>query len=326
MSQRKSSENVELEVTVVICTRNRGDLLRRVLGSLSRLKDIESLSWEVVVVDNGDPGVVSKVVEEFTDRLPIRWVPESTPGLSHARNKGVSEARGKYIVWTDDDVLVDPNWLSAYVNAFRAYPEAVAFGGQIEPVLDQPTPGWFEANKDLLADLMAKREFEQQPLSVEQDILPFGANYAVRAEEQKAVQYESKLGVSPTMMRSGEESQVISHILTTGHGGRWVSGSKVFHVIPSERQSKSYIIKYYKGQGETHAFLNEHGMAWSADHELPKNSPILFGAPLWAWRRALKSGLCCAAGRLMQGSRFEVRWLTYHGFNLGVLNYWRTAR
>ena len=63
--------------------------------------------WELLIVDNGSTDHTSNIVTSFEDRLPVKrlWQPE--PGLSNARNFGIRHAAGKYIIWTDDDVLLD---------------------------------------------------------------------------------------------------------------------------------------------------------------------------------------------------------------------------
>src|SRR5579864_5913338 len=119
------------EISVIICTRDRAAQLASVLATACALKVPEGLSWELCVVDNGSSDSTPQVVREFSETLPIRYIREDVPGLSNARNRGVDEARGRYICWTDDDVEIDPEWLSAYAEAFRRHPDAAVFGGRI---------------------------------------------------------------------------------------------------------------------------------------------------------------------------------------------------
>jgi glycosyltransferase involved in cell wall biosynthesis len=137
-----SGRRQPIDITVLICTRNRADRLARALSSAAEMRIPQDLRWELIVVDNGSTDHTAEVVARFAARLPIRLVQESLAGLSNARNRGVSEARGRYICWTDDDVLIDPEWLASYSAAFARHPEAAVFGGRIEPLLEDPTPGW----------------------------------------------------------------------------------------------------------------------------------------------------------------------------------------
>ena len=123
-------------VTVAICTLNRAESLRRTLDTLAAMQVPSDLGWEVVVVNNDCTDHTDEIIASFVGRLPIRRELEPQRGLSRARNRAIDAANGQYIVWTDDDVIVDPGWLNAYVEAFRRWPEAVVFGGAIIPRYD----------------------------------------------------------------------------------------------------------------------------------------------------------------------------------------------
>jgi len=116
-------------VSVVVCTRNRADQLGEFLQSAAGLTVPPGLAWELIIVDNGSSDHTAEVVESFASQIPVRCVREDKAGLSNARNRGVDEAKGDYICWTDDDVKLDPKWLSAYVAAF-------GWTGQGVPSLD----------------------------------------------------------------------------------------------------------------------------------------------------------------------------------------------
>jgi GT2 family glycosyltransferase len=93
---------------------------------------------------------------------------EPRSGLSNARNRAMAAARGEYIVWTDDDVVVGAGWLTAYAEAFRRWPDAVVFGGRIKPRYEPPAARWVAESERALGGPFAIRDFgdEVQPLSV----------------------------------------------------------------------------------------------------------------------------------------------------------------
>lgn len=251
----------KVNITVIICTRNRASQLSSVLDSACRLTVPSGLVWEFIVVDNGSSDNTSKVVSGYADRLPIRCIREENPGLSNARNCGVASAEGQYICWTDDDVLIDPGWLAAYASAFKRHPEASVFGGKVIPFLEKPTPAWFEKYKNdwPLTSLLAHRDFGDDviPLSFVGIKIPWGANFAVRTSEQKLHRYNPDLGVSPKHRRVGEETDVIYHIFKSGGHGWWVPESKVTHIIPTKRQTLRYLYEYSFLGGETVAYVRD---------------------------------------------------------------------
>lgn len=251
----------KIDITVVICTRNRALQLASVLDSACKLIVPVGLIWEFIVVDNGSSDNTADVVAKYADRLPIRCVREDKAGLSNARNRGVEEAKGEYICWTDDDVVIDSMWLAAYSSAFKRHPEAAVFGGRVIPLLEKPTPDWFEKAKFdwPLRALLAYRDFGKEiiALSFVDWKVPWGANFAIRQLEQKAYLYNPELGVSPMHKRVGEETDVIYRIFKEGANGWWVPESKVTHIIPPKRQTMKYLFDYSYLAGETFSYMRD---------------------------------------------------------------------
>lgn len=261
------------DITVIICTRDRATQLRKVLGSALDLHLPPGLKWELLVVDNGSTDETGEVARSYQDRLPLRLVREERAGLSNARNKGIEETAGQYICWTDDDVVLDQQWLAAYWAAFNRHPEAAVFGGRIIPVLEPPTPAWFAR---LSADwpikiLLASRDFGEEPCQLDfaRETVPWGANFAIRTAEQRQVAYEPGLGVSPNHRRIGEEAEVIFRLLSSGVSGWWVPAAKVSHMISTQRQSWAYIYDYNAAYGETLAYMER---TWPGVHHLASES------------------------------------------------------
>ena len=92
----------------------------------------DHLDWEVLVVDNGCADHTDAVIEAFAGRLPIRREFEPRRGHTPARNRAWMPAKGEYIVWTDDDVVVDPGWLAALCGAFcRTGPRRLSSAAQV---------------------------------------------------------------------------------------------------------------------------------------------------------------------------------------------------
>jgi hypothetical protein len=116
-------------VTVAVCTRDRPAELALCLGSLNHL-DYPNL--DILVVDNAPSN-------DATERLvrttypDVRYICEPRPGLDWARNRAIAEARGEIIAFTDDDVVVDPGWVTALVSVFVENSEVTAVTGLVVP-------------------------------------------------------------------------------------------------------------------------------------------------------------------------------------------------
>ncbi len=99
-------------VSIVICTRDRPEELRRCLKSLPE----QSLApREVIVVDNASRDGRTREVAELLGAIYVR---EDRPGLDIARNTGARRATSEIIAYTDDDVVLHPDWLARLVMAF----------------------------------------------------------------------------------------------------------------------------------------------------------------------------------------------------------------
>lgn len=243
-------------VSVIICTRNRSASLARTLRSLVRAAAHVHDPWELLIVDNGSTDDTSATVASFSGQLPVRRVPEPKAGLSNARNAGVRESQGEFVLWTDDDVLVDEQWLNAWFRAFRDHPGEALFGGRSEPVYEPPEQAWFIANQHELRSLLAIRNTPEWA-TITRERVPFGLNYAIRGIEQRAHPYDPRLGVAPGRRRGGEEVAVIREILTEGGTGRWVWDATVYHLIPTERQTEAYIRQFYSAHGYDHPVVGQ---------------------------------------------------------------------
>lgn len=284
-----------MKFTVAICTWNRAPLLSRVLERLTRMRH-PSGAWEVLVVNNGSTDDTDRALDAFAGRLPLRRAFEPNPGLSHARNTAIRHATGDYLVWTDDDALVDVDWLSAYERAVERHPEATIFGGPVRPHFEGTPPPWLSTAWQEISAAFATRDLGDAPFELGGGELPYGANFVVRAREQRRFPYDPNLGRRRAGGTLGEETAVIRAILTAGGSGWWVPDASVEHWIPKERQSVRYLKSYYMLQGKTFHQWDGNG------------GPMFQGRPLWLWRSIIQAQLLYSCARL---SGDPHRWLKF---------------
>ncbi|WP_165585313.1 glycosyltransferase family 2 protein [Roseococcus sp. SYP-B2431] len=142
----------ECEASILICTRNRAASLARTLHGLAGMPVPAGLSWEVVVVDNGSTDDTQAVIAQFSARLPLRGVVEPRTGLAIARNRSLSASRGRWLLVTDDDCVVAPDWLAVAVGLLRAEPMQLICGRvELGDPLDLPLAIKTSRIRDILA-------------------------------------------------------------------------------------------------------------------------------------------------------------------------------
>lgn len=109
---------VRTNATVVICTTGRCELLADAVRAVLAQ---DHADFDVVVVDNAPATGLTRTALNGIDDQRLTIVDEPEPGLSRARNRGVSAARGEIIAFTDDDARVDSHWLTALIDPILAH-------------------------------------------------------------------------------------------------------------------------------------------------------------------------------------------------------------
>jgi glycosyltransferase involved in cell wall biosynthesis len=306
-------------ITVAICTLNRASSLRRTLESLAAMRQPERIDWELVVVNNGCTDDTDLVIQSFANRLPLRREFEAQRGHSRALNHAVDVSNGEYIVWTDDDVVVDQDWLVAYTEAFRRWPQASVFGGPIVPRYHSPVPPWLVDNEAVIGGVFAYCDYgnSARPLSdAEGLLLPYGPNFAVRTEVQKKFPYNVALGLGPNQRRRGEEIDVIERMIRSGGTGYWVPKARVQHCVRPEMQTIYYVSQYFMSVGEARAVVQGKD----------RTSVLWFGVPRWLWRELIEEWTRFQICRLISPARVWLMHLRDYSTAWGSIRYWRSQQ
>lgn len=123
-----------IRVSVIVPHLNQPELLRLLLVSLEA-QTTGMDDTEVIVVDNGSRALPRDVIDEFPF---ARLVTEATPGPGPARNRGVAEAKGGLLAFTDADCQVASDWLAVIRGRFGADPDLSALGGEIRMTMRDP--------------------------------------------------------------------------------------------------------------------------------------------------------------------------------------------
>jgi glycosyltransferase involved in cell wall biosynthesis len=267
-----------MDVTIAICTWNRANLLGQTLEQLTRIISPSGRTWELLVVNNNCTDDTDDVLGSFRDRLPLRRLFEPHAGKSHAANTVLKSARGRWILWTDDDVLVDPNWMVECLDTTKRFPNAAVIGGLIEP--------WFPSSSDpavLAAFPIAAKGFcgldhgsEERVLSAGEDL--YGANMAFNREAIKTLQFDANLGPNRISTVTGEETDFIRRVRAMGGLVVWSPRMRVKHYVDPSRLTLDYLARFYTDHARTLVRLGTLPSSFTTP------GPLWFGAPRWLWR------------------------------------------
>lgn len=232
-----------MDASIVVCTYNRADSLSETLEALRKLTTPEGVAWEVVVVDNNSKDDTRAVVEQQAKEWArLRYEFERAQGLSHARNHGITVARGEFILFTDDDVLPEPDWLERTLEGFERY-GADACGGYVAPIWESPPPDWL--TERFYGFLAVRTDREDDYEITEPSQAPFGANMAFRREvfEQVGL-FDTERGRKGNVLASGEDGEMFERILGAGMNVMFLGSSRVRHKVESFRLTKRYLRKW----------------------------------------------------------------------------------
>ncbi|GEP43864.1 glycosyltransferase [Brevifollis gellanilyticus] len=230
-NREQRTENREL-ISVIVCTYNGGATLRACLESLQRLRHP---NYEVLVIDDGSTEDIDSIVRPF---VAVRYVHQDHAGLSVARNRGMKAARGSILAYTDDDCIMDEDWLG-YIAAGFDDPKWVACGGpNIPPAPRNNVEAVVAAAPGAPAHVMLNDS--------EAEHLP-GCNLAIRKSALEAIH-----GFREHYRTAGDDVDVCWRLREAGGHLRFIPGAMVWH--HRRRTLKAYFGQQ-RGYGHAEALL-----------------------------------------------------------------------
>jgi len=148
-------------ITVVITTKNRGDIL---CGALESIFANEYKNFKVVVVDQSTDEVTKKAVSKYLKNPQFAYIKSDSVGSSAGRNIAIENSESELIAITDDDCEVSVAWLENMVKAFDADKNIGIVYGKVEPGKSDKGPGfipsYLEENSFILKSIYDKHSLE----------------------------------------------------------------------------------------------------------------------------------------------------------------------
>lgn len=222
-------------MSVVVPTRDRTQWLEICMPSLV---DQDYPNYEILIVDNApsDDSTARFIQDNYGDDPRVRYIMEPRPGTSHARNRGLAEARGEIIARADDDIRASRNWLSSLAAGFAMGPHIACVNGLvIAGQLETPAQDWFEQFGGF------NRGYEQRLFDLgdnrpESMFFPYtvgmtgtGANMAVRKSVYLEVGgVDENVGPGKTVS-NGEDIDTLFRIVMAGYSILYQPDAMVYH-------------------------------------------------------------------------------------------------
>lgn len=229
-----------LSVTVAIPTYNRANYLRQTLAGLTQ-QDYPAALLEILIIDNNSPDDTRAVVESFRDAPhPPRYVHEGQQGANYARNRAIAEARGDILVFGDDDILMQRDWLRALLAAFEqdTAGRIGAVGGEVVPVFPEGCPPWVE-------QFHGPQALRPDAGPTKPGQVPMSANLAFRrARFAQLGMFDTTVGRRGGRVFGGEENVPIQRLRRAGYEVWFAPAAKVLHQMPASRTTLRYVMRH----------------------------------------------------------------------------------
>lgn len=253
-------------VSIVIPTYNRAAFLGPTLDSIGQLRIPEGCALEVLVIDNNCTDETALVVASAAHRspVPMRHVVEQRQGLCHGRNRGVREARHEWLVYLDDDILVNADWILGLHEA-ATHHAADAVVGPVFPRFLQDKPPYLAGHVlDSISSGYSRKG--DQVLVLEADVaheLP-GCNFAVRKRAVEEVGgFDPELDRIGTSLVSGGDFELGTRLVDAGRRTVYHPLCSIEHVIVPEKLTKPYLRRRSFGSGITARRTASSRLTWT---------------------------------------------------------------
>jgi glycosyltransferase involved in cell wall biosynthesis len=233
-------------ISVIVCTYNRSRSLKVTLASLQRMHVPADLTWELVVIDNNSSDDTEEVVRGYQRTAPfaVRYFFESTQGHSQARNRGIVEAKGVVLAFTDDDVIVDSHWLAELKQSYDRF-DCLGVGGKIVPVWSSERPAWLREDGPY-ALMRAIVSFDPGEDASVLKTPPFGANMSFRRSAFEGYGlFRTDLGRRGARLMGTEDTEFGRRLLSGNERLIYNSRAIVHHPVQQERLTKRYFQRWY---------------------------------------------------------------------------------
>lgn len=312
-------------LTVLMATYNGAQTLPDVLDAFCQLEEPVG-GWYMLVVDNASTDETQNIVQSYTQRLPLTVCYEPVRGKNIALNSSLDNIVGDLVVFIDDDVLPQPDWLVKMRVAADTHPSISIFGGVVLPKWKMPPESWLRSLEWPYMGIsfaLTPPTLSEGP--IESDYI-FGPNMAVRSDIFKAGhRFDVTIGPGGSVSYPmGGETEFIARMARQGYKLWYCPQSVVYHIIRPYQMDQDWILKRAIRMGR-----GKYRM-WAL-HAL--NVPIFLRLPKFLIRQAiigiqiLRQAVCVAIARISGNPQkiFRVHWWwnyyigkAVESYNMGV--------
>jgi glycosyltransferase involved in cell wall biosynthesis len=244
---------MSVRISAVVCTYNRASYLSKALKSLA-CQTLDPVLYEVIVVDNASTDNTREVFNEYIDKPNWRYLFQSVPGLSRARNTAWKNAKGDYIFFMDDDAIAAPDCLEEYIEAFDTFKlQTGCIGGKVELIWEAPRPNWLHNG---FLGILSEYHYSDSPLILSEEQWLSACNLAIpKCVLQSIGGMREDLGRKGDTLLAGEETYFRKKIDAKGLYSIYYPQALVKHHVTPSRLTKQWFRKHAYWMGRSIAIM-----------------------------------------------------------------------
>lgn len=259
-------------ISVIICTRNRCELVKDCIESL--LHQDTDKEYEVIVVDNNSTDNTAEVVQNMVSgNKKLRYTKEEKTGLSHARNTGYVQAKNEWVAYVDDDARIHQDFVAVACKIIEEK-KFDCFGGIYNAWFKYGKPDWlpadFGSNRKRMPDyitILKKRSFSGGVAVYRKKMLEDLGGFPI------------EYGMVGGKIGYGEENYIQVKARESGYLVGFVPELQIDHIVNKYKLEKKWHYEDAYEKGGTQARLNNEKIKfrimWNAILEILKY-PLLF--------------------------------------------------
>ncbi len=200
-----------LEVSVVVCTRDRGS---EIVGTVESVIANGFADFELIIIDQSTSDDTKDAVEPFLSDERVRYIRTNETGVSRSRNRSLTEARCEFVLNTDDDCVVPSDWIAENVRALAAAPKAaIVFGDVIAP--DVEAGNFYTPQSRARSDFVVRSIWSWK--STDGANVGIGASMAMRKSMLTAIGgFDTCLGPG-SQLKNAEDTDISLRAVLAGH-------------------------------------------------------------------------------------------------------------
>ena len=271
---------MEKGVSVIVCCYNSEHRIKETLKHLFHQKVTDNLQWEIILVNNNSTDntveVASSEYGKQKNNVSFSIVNEPTPGLSHARERGIKESSFEYLLFCDDDNHLVIDYLDIGFKKLERHRDVAMLGGIGYPVLDKEEPEWFKKCHKMYA--VGEQEEGNFDLSKTKSYT-YGAGTFIRKQayfdlKEKRVDFLLTDRIGKKLV-SGGDNELGYLFVAAGYRILWDKKLKFKHFIPTNRLNLGYIKRMRYGYAFTYEAIMSY-QSWLKNGKNIRTKKIIF--------------------------------------------------